>query len=300
MQRDRSGQLPPLEKPTCLGELPRPPWDPPIVQDKLVGMNGEESWQGLAEVNGYYCSFDVYIQAPQSWGPLRIRCIAHDMSLSTELVRKFVDDIEHPLLGQVCRTAGGAGVGGTIQGSLFRITARPCAKFEVQAFGDGTIRQGPVDGVGAEERARIIIRATGPQSIPGDQDARTQADPFAGRHQQVSAVMQLAVGVTAVPFIPAALLAEATTRADRIYITGLSITSHDDAVRRLDLQTLSSSTTAVTVRRSYLVGGDATRAIETLEVFSYALRPERCEVWQVALNGSNLSGHTINITGFVE
>lgn len=300
MQRDRSGQLPPLERPTCEGELPRPPWDPPITQDKLVGMNAEASWQGLCEVNGYYSSFDVYMQAPESWGPVRLRLLAHDMDISTELLRLNVDDIQHPQFGRAERTAGGLGVGGRIQGSIARITARPCAKFELQAFGDGIVRQGPVDSVGVEQRARVIIRASGPQSIEADQNGRAQTQPFAARHQQLNATLLLAPGVADVPFLPAPLLAEATARADRIYITGISITSHDDAVRTVSLQTRNPVSAATIPRRVYLVGGDATRSIETLETFTYPLRPDRGDIWEVSLNASNLTGHQLNITGYAE
>ena len=269
--------------------MPRPPWDPPIIQDKITGLSGNDRWQGLCEVNGYWSNFEVFIQVPQQWTEVQLRAVVTEMDLSTEVARKRVGDIEHPELGRAI--AFGGGLGGVIQGSIMRITGRPCAKFSLQARA--------LDGL-ARPNGKFYIRAAPPTSITGDQNDRIQNDPFAGRHQQLNASLIVPAGVTAIPFTPAALLTEATARSDRIYITGLSITSHDDAVRVLSVQTRNVSSTVVTIRRDYLVGGDATRAIATQETFSYPLRPDRDDIWEVALNGTNLSGHRLNITGFAE
>jgi len=285
MQRDRSGNLPPAG---CIrgGDALRPPWDPPIVQDKAAALAPEQRWQGLCEVAGYWCSFDVYIQAPQDWQDVEIRAVASELDLSTEVARLRVSDIQHPELGR----AAVPGAGGTIQGSLLRITGRPCAKFSVQALGDGTRRA----------EAKFYIRASGPEALPADRNARAQTSPFASRAQALNVTLGVPVGTTALAFTPAALLASANARADRVYLTAVSITSHDDAVRELALQTNNASTGIVSRRRVYLVGGDPNRAIPTIETFSYALRPDRDDRWEVTLSGTNLTGHRLNVSGFAE
>lgn len=266
------------------------PYDVPVIQDKITGLSPSETFQGMCEVDGYWTSYEVYFQGDETWAPVVVRGVVRNLDLETEVFRKRIDDIENPAHGRMILTAGGVGTGGGIAGELMRVTARPGAKFTVEALGDGVIHA----------PAKWYIRATGPESIPTDQSGRAQTDPYAGRHQIVNVELNVPVGATVLAFTPAGLLAANTARGNRLYITSITITSHDDAVRVLTLQTLNAISTAVIDRRVFLVGGDAGRAIWTGETFAVPLRPDRGDVWQVSLNGSNLSGHRLNITGFVE
>ena len=72
-QRDRSGQLPPNPAVLCDGETPRPPWSPPIIQDKIVALAGNDRWQGLCEVDGYWSNYEIFVQLPEEWVDVRVR-----------------------------------------------------------------------------------------------------------------------------------------------------------------------------------------------------------------------------------
>lgn len=262
------------------------PWDVPVLQDKEVELPASlAGFRGICEVEGFWSSFDVYVSAPSDWFNVTFRVVADNMGLDTELDRKLLSDIEHPITG---RAISGAPAEGQIVGSLFRITSRPCAKFRVEALSDGTARTG---------RARVWIRATDPDSVSGDRSGRLQIDPFAARHQQLNFSAIIPAGVTVIPFLPTALLAQNNAAGNRIYITDLLHTTDDPGVQTVTLQTRNSVTAAVTTRRTYLAGGALTVVQDT---FSYALRPDRGDDWEVALTATGGTGHFLNLTAFAE
>lgn len=268
------------------GGTPRPPWDPPILQDKIARLSPAAGWQSLCEVDGYWSDYEVFVQLPQEWANVRMRVVLTEMDQQTEVFRKNVSDIEHPILGD------GTLTGGTIQGSLFRIQGRAGAKLGVQALN--------VDAVPLPQ-GKIYIRATPPECQTADQNDRPQVMPFAARHQFVNAVIDNpGAGIAPVVWEPAPLFAESIIRGDRLFITAIAISSADGNVRSFELQTINIGTAVVTTFRHLLIGGSAAPATQYIETLSFPLRPDKNTLWRIELDGSADNGHRINLSGFVE
>lgn len=262
------------------------PWDVPIVQDAITRLPAGLGEQTIVRANGHYSNYDVWFSGPNTWLNVPFRLELQTLEGVTVPSRKLLSDIENPVV--VPLAAGidppapfGVGVAGRISGILMSVHGHAAIKAKLIAT---RLPQGEL------AEATFFIRAWGIDGTPAGRNTRPQTDPFAGRDQYLAPfAADIPAGVTTV-------FAASPTQG-RTYITSISHTTDDGAIRTVLLQTRNPTTAAVTVRHRYLIGG----AVGSIYVpaLLLPLRSDRGDVWEVSLSG-DAGVHDLNVTGFID